>query len=137
MIVGANPPPELQALASESILVTGYVPDLRPYFELASLFISPLSASLGVSQDILKAVSMLTPVVATPASLDNLAAFEANLHLLVGESDDELIRHSIRLLREEQTRLNLSILAREALLQHYSWEQVALRYEAFVRGVAG
>ena len=41
-IVGRNPTPEVQALASDAVIVTGTVTDVRPYLQHAAIVVAPL-----------------------------------------------------------------------------------------------
>ncbi len=75
-IVGKNPPPEVQRLASAHITVTGFVPDIREYVRRGGLFIVPLRIGSGLRIKILEALAMGIPVVTTPvgaAGLEHLS----------------------------------------------------------------
>lgn len=64
-IVGSRPGPAVQALASERIEVTGYVPDVAPFFERARVFVSPLRYGAGVKGKVGQSLSFGLPVVST------------------------------------------------------------------------
>ena len=71
-LIGGNPPPELRACASDSIEVTGRVPDVRPYYEFSIVFVSPLRFGAGIKNKVLEAMAMETPIIATPLSCDGI-----------------------------------------------------------------
>ncbi len=72
-IVGHRPPPEIQRLADPpSIEVTGSVPDVRPYYERASVFIVPLRLGGGTRLKIVEAMAMGLPVVSTSVGAEGL-----------------------------------------------------------------
>jgi sugar transferase (PEP-CTERM/EpsH1 system associated) len=72
-IVGSNPIPEVQALASEpGVIVTGRVPDVRPYLSHASVVVAPLRIARGVQNKVLEALAMARPVVATENALQGI-----------------------------------------------------------------
>src|SRR5204863_7853178 len=63
-IVGQNPPASLKSLmADSSILVSGYVPDIRPYLCRAAVAICPITYGAGIQNKILEAMSCATAVV--------------------------------------------------------------------------
>jgi glycosyltransferase involved in cell wall biosynthesis len=127
-IIGSHPPAHLRQLASESVIIMGYVPDLRPYFELATAYISPLEQPIGNPRALLKAAAMMTPLICSPAALQDLE-FQHEQEALIAESDDEFIRAAIRLLREDQTRLRLQLNSRDKVQALYAWEQVTSQFE--------
>ena len=73
-IVGSEPPPSVQRLATENIIVTGYVKDLSPYFENCRVFIAPLRYGAGVKGKVNMAMSYGLPVVGTPVALEGIHA---------------------------------------------------------------
>jgi sugar transferase (PEP-CTERM/EpsH1 system associated) len=81
-IVGSKPAPEVQQLASEpGILVTGRVPDVRPWLLSAAVVVAPLRIARGVQNKVLEAMAMARPVVASSAALQGIGAIPcADVH---------------------------------------------------------
>jgi glycosyltransferase involved in cell wall biosynthesis len=77
-IVGSNVPATITALASEDLIIAGYVPDVTPYFTGCRLSISPLRYGAGVKGKVNTAMSYGLPVVATATSIEGM-------HLRPGE----------------------------------------------------
>lgn len=74
-VVGSNPAPEVAALAAQpNVVVTGRVPDVRPYLKHAELAVAPLRIARGVQNKVLEALAMARPVVATANALQGLEA---------------------------------------------------------------
>jgi sugar transferase (PEP-CTERM/EpsH1 system associated) len=67
LLVGANPTPAVKSLASSSIVVTGTVPDIRPYLWEAAAGVAPLFTARGVQNKVLEAIAARLPTVVTPA----------------------------------------------------------------------
>ena len=65
LIVGNVPPPEVRALASDRIEVTGFVPTLEPYYALSRVAVSPLRYGAGVKGKIVGSLRAGVPVVTT------------------------------------------------------------------------
>ncbi|MCL4745852.1 MAG: TIGR03087 family PEP-CTERM/XrtA system glycosyltransferase [Burkholderiaceae bacterium] len=72
-IVGSNPGDAVRALESiEGVLVTGRVPDVRPYLAHASVAVAPLRIARGVQNKLLEALAMGRRVVCTAAAAQGL-----------------------------------------------------------------
>jgi sugar transferase (PEP-CTERM/EpsH1 system associated) len=72
-VVGSSPVPEVSALAEESgIIVTGRVPDVRPYLAHAAVVVAPLRIARGVQNKVLEALAMARPVVATENAVQGI-----------------------------------------------------------------
>ena len=72
-IVGSRPSDAVRALASDHVVVTGTVPDVRPYLSHSRVVVAPLRIARGIQNKVLEALSMARPVVATDDALDGLA----------------------------------------------------------------
>jgi sugar transferase (PEP-CTERM/EpsH1 system associated) len=72
-IVGANPVREIQALGGDKdILVTGYVPDVRPYLISSAVSVFPIFFGGGVKIKVLLSLAMGIPVVSTRMSAEGI-----------------------------------------------------------------
>jgi glycosyltransferase involved in cell wall biosynthesis len=128
-LVGNHPPPELLGLASESVKVTGRVPDVRPYLARAAAFVSPLRLGAGIKNKILEALAVGCPVVATPLSIDGIAVRDRH-EVLIAKSDAEIVTAITRLLTDPALQTTLAHNGRAVVEQQYSWWRVAEQYEA-------
>ena len=131
-VVGRDPLPEVRALAGPRVEVTGFVEDVRPWLDQATVFVSPLIGGAGIKNKILQAWSMRKPVVATPVSSGGLLAVDGQ-NLLSASGPEQLAAACLRLLREPELRERLAAAGRETVLAHYSWdakaEELALRLD--------
>ena len=73
-VVGRNPYKSLQELSRKdpSIIVTGRVPDVRPYMEKASVYIVPIRIGGGTRLKIYEAMAMELPIVSTTVGAEGL-----------------------------------------------------------------
>lgn len=132
-LVGNAPPPEMQALASDSIKVTGRVPDIKPYLARATAFVSPLRLGAGIKNKVLEALALGCPVVATPISVDGIHVTDGQDALVA--DDDALVGAVVRLLKDTALQATLSGNGRRLIEQRYSWARVAALYEQLYREV--
>ena len=71
-IVGRNPTAAVNALAAPDVLVTGAVPDTRPWLAAAAVCVAPLHLARGVQNKVLEAMAMARPVVASPGAAEGI-----------------------------------------------------------------
>ena len=86
-IVGARPARAIARLADPpDLLVTGRVPDVRPWLGRADVAVAPLRIARGVQNKVLEALAMARPVVATPQAAEGLHAEPGRELLLAGDA---------------------------------------------------
>ncbi|KXB31392.1 sugar transferase [Dechloromonas denitrificans] len=130
-IVGRSPTPEVQALASEHIVVTGTVPDVRPYLQHAGIVVAPLRIARGIQNKILEAMAMARPVVATT---DCAAAVDAvkGTELLVASNASEFIDTIDSQLASPMAGNAIGEAARARVVEHCSWDAHMNRIDPYL-----
>jgi len=120
-IVGRSPTPDVQGLAGEHIVVTGTVPDVRPYLQHAAVVVAPLRIARGIQNKILEAMAMARPVI---ASADCAAAVDADktTELLTASSAAEFIAAVEMQLADPQGAVRIGQAARAKVVARYSWD---------------
>lgn len=129
-LVGANPPPDVQALASDCVTVTGRVDDLRPYLARATVFVSPLRLGAGIKNKVLEALAMGCPLAATPLSVDGIAVQNERDALVAPLENGALTAAVLRLLADPALRAALSANGPALVARDHSWAGAAARYAA-------
>ncbi|MBL8146356.1 MAG: glycosyltransferase [Anaerolineae bacterium] len=132
-LVGNAPPPEIQALASGAVTVTGHVPDMLPYLQQAAVFVSPLRYGAGIKNKVLEALAAGCPVAGTPLSFDGIAVEDGTSALIAPLED--LTGAILRVLDEPALAARLSREGRALIESRYTWERVAESYERLYREV--
>lgn len=128
-IVGADPPPDVLRLASSpGITVTGYVPDVRPYFWRAALSIVPLRIGGGVRIKILESLAAGCPVVSTSLGAAGLNLGDAE-GLLRADDPRTFAHQVIVLLRDPDRCEDLGNRGRDSVIQKYAWPAIVRQLE--------
>jgi polysaccharide biosynthesis protein PslH len=119
-IVGRNPVAAVLDLASDSVVVTGTVSDVRPYLQYASAIVAPLRIARGIQNKILEAMAMSKAVVAS-STCANVIDAKIGDELLAAETPFEFVEKISLLLLQEKIAQRMGELARLCVLTNYSW----------------
>jgi sugar transferase (PEP-CTERM/EpsH1 system associated) len=119
-IVGRAPTPAVRALAGERVIVTGDVPDVRPYIAHADVIEAPLRIARGIQNKVLEAMAMARPVVVAAAAASGLAA-RAGQECAIADSAETFAAATLQLLEAPPARATMGQLARAAVLERYGW----------------
>ncbi len=119
-IVGRSPIPAVLSLASEHVVVTGTVDDVRPYLQHAAVVVAPLRLARGIQNKVLEAMAMGLPVVASQECAGPVDAVPERDFLTAGTVEDYL--HQIgSLLQSPERAAVIGKAARDRVLTRYSW----------------
>ncbi len=133
-IVGARPTPAVKALGGPAILVTGRVPDVRPFLQHAAVVVAPMRVARGIQNKVLEGMAMARPVVTTSKGLEGIAA-TAGRHLLVSDESASFADTVVKVLREGDSGVGGR--ARTFVESRYTWASATDALVAVIRGCTG
>jgi GT2 family glycosyltransferase len=87
VLAGANPTPEILALAGQDIIVPGRVNELAPMFERARVFVAPLRYGAGVKGKIYSALTHGVPVVSTSIGAEGMGLVQGEEVLVADQAE--------------------------------------------------
>jgi sugar transferase (PEP-CTERM/EpsH1 system associated) len=136
VIVGSDPPAEVVKLREQpGITVTGYVDDIRPHIDSASVAVVPMRIAVGVQNKVLEAMAMGLPVVATPIATRALSADCPGVIEAAGAED--MIAEVSKLLDNPDLARRTGEQGRQEVIRNFSWDsnvgKLELIYEEAVR----
>lgn len=120
-IVGRSPSPAVQDLAGERVVVTGTVPDVRPYLRHGAVAVAPLRIARGIQNKVIEAMAMGLPVVVAKECGGAVDAVPER-DFLIAESVEDYLRQIGALLRSDERRSAIGNAARQRVLSRYSWD---------------
>jgi glycosyltransferase involved in cell wall biosynthesis len=130
-IVGARPSAAVMALADRpGIIVTGSVPDVRPYLAYASMAVAPLRIARGIQNKVLEAMAMGKTVVASPQAIEGINA-HPDRDVVVANDERDFSNLIIKLL-QNGTNPAVGHAARARVLEDYNWEKNLERIDALL-----
>ncbi|HEX6383130.1 MAG TPA: glycosyltransferase [Anaerolineae bacterium] len=121
-IVGRDPtPPLLAAGQRPGVTVTGFVDDVRPYLEQATVFAAPLRFGAGLQNKVLEAMAMEVPVVASPLAADGLRTEEGEQPpIQIVQGAPSFASALIQKLKEDSLALDTE--ARRFIERNFVWD---------------
>lgn len=124
-IVGASPPKKIRELAEkdESVVVTDFVDDVRPYMKKAETYLCPMRDGGGTRLKILDALSMGMPIVATTMACEGIDVVPER-HALIADTPEKFVAQILRIQNDEQLRFRISAEARRFVEEKYSWSVI-------------
>ena len=120
-IVGRSPAPAVLELAGDRVVVTGTVPDVRPYLRHAAVVVAPLRIARGIQNKVLEAMSMAVPVVVARGCGEAVDAVPEQ-DFLLAESAEDHVRQINALLASPEQRAAVGEAARRQVVRRYSWD---------------
>jgi len=120
LLIGSNPSPEVKALASEHVIVTGYVTDeqLLEYYLTARVAVVPLRYGAGIKNKVIEAMAYGTPLVTTPVGGQGLFGLEEIIPIT---DDPALFAENVcQLMRNQEQWCRISRAGAEFVEQRFS-----------------
>jgi polysaccharide biosynthesis protein PslH len=137
-IVGRDPTSSVRALGDRpGVTVTGFVDDVRPYLERASVFAAPIRFGAGIQNKLLEALAMEVPVVATPLAAEGLRTEDgANPPIDVARDAAGAAERIVARLRLAADGPPADPALRRYVADHFDWGRNADRLERILADAA-
>lgn len=120
-IVGSSPAPEVLKLKeTNGVLVTGRVPDVRPYIANATAAVAPMRIGRGIQNKVLEAMAMARPIVVTPEALEGIDA-KPGIEVILA-ADETSFADGCLFAASPQGAI-IGAAARRRVLADYSWPE--------------
>lgn len=124
IIAGMNPSTEIAKLDSApNIEVTGFVDDIKPYFDKSHIFVAPFQIARGVQNKVLQAMACALPVVSTPLGAEGIACKDS-VDILLANTAAEFSERCITLANNTNLSREIGQQALTTINTQYAWESV-------------
>jgi len=134
-IVGSHPPPDVQALASPQVDVTGWVEDLEPLLDSARVMAAPLRYGAGMKGKIAQALSVGLPVVTTAVGAEGLENGDKDC-MLIAETAQDLASRVVQVYRDDELWRRLSSAGQTLIAERCSTEVLSRRLGELLEGTS-
>lgn len=124
-IIGRQPGPQIKALHNPpSVLVSGEVDDVKPFYESCRLSVVPLRSGGGTRLKILESMALSRPVVSTTIGAEGIE-IEHGRNILIADSPLEIAEAVCRLLDNPTLAKALAKEGRQLVEDKYDWKSIA------------
>ena len=123
-IVGGNPSARVQKLAErKGVVVTGRVPEIKPYFAEATVFVVPLRIGSGTRLKILEALAMGKAIVSTSVGAEGLDLKDGE-EIFIADEPTGFAEAVTRLLTDASLRRRIGENGRARVERDYDWRSI-------------
>lgn len=137
MIVGGEPDVRMKEFAGrDNVTLTGWVQDVRPYLNEASVVVASVFEGAGMRTKVLEAWAMQKPVVGTSLSFEGLITGSGEFGY-IGDETEQFADGMKRLLSDPELARSMGQRARRFVQQNFSWETFADTYDRIYSEVLG
>lgn len=127
VIVGNKPRDEVLSIASDRVIVTGFVEDIRPYFQSALCMVAPLVMGAGIKIKVLEGLSAGIPVLTNNIGIEGIPA-KNGIDFLYCKTPDEYISSILRLIQDNNFAQRLGKNAKIFISENYDYDKDALMF---------
>jgi len=113
-----------RALEDKSVHVLGFVPDIRPIVQRASVFIAPIRIGSGTKIKVLNAMAQAKPVVATTVAAEGIDVTPGE-NILIADDPEDFGKKVLYLLRNEEIARKMGERARDLMEKKYNWDVIS------------
>ncbi len=125
-LAGASPHARVKALASDKVIVTGWVDDIRKYYAGAKIFLAPMQLGTGLQNKLLEAMSMKLPCITSTLCNSALMAREGK-EILIGNTPAEVAAHAIKLIENQDFANSIAQNGYIFVKSNYSWRGATMK----------
>jgi sugar transferase (PEP-CTERM/EpsH1 system associated) len=136
-IVGGKPAAAVKNLMKlDGVVVTGRVPDVRPYIFHSTAVVAPMRIARGIQNKVLEAMAMAKPVIVTSGALEGIDASPGR-EVILAEDAAAFAGAALRLTganggtTPEGTALGQT--ARRLVLERYDWDACLSGFDELMR----
>lgn len=131
-LAGATPHARVKQLASDKVIVTGWVDDMREYYAGARIFLAPMQLGTGLQNKLLEAMSMRLPCITSSLCNSALLAKEES-EILIGNNPQEVANQVIRLLNDKQLADSIALNGYTFIKSNYTWQGATDKLAAIIK----
>ena len=137
-IVGGHPPSAIYEISKkdESVTVTGYVEDMRPYLARSSVVVVPMISGRGIKNKTLEAMAMGKPVVSTSIGARGIDV-TAGENIALADTPEDFASEVLQLLGNRELHETIGRNARALVEARHSWERAADMLNELIEQAAG
>lgn len=128
-VVGTRPTSAVQKLASEHVVVTGFVSDPKVYLRQATVVVAPMYSGAGVQNKIIEAMSIGCCVVTTKIGAEGLEEVRDGEQIFIRTDFQEMANAIVLLMRDYKQRELVGKRAKQYVASHLTFERIFNKFK--------
>ncbi len=133
-ICGATPSARVKALASENVVVTGWVDSMSEYYAKSRIFIAPMRLGTGLQNKLLEAMATRLPCITSQLAGRPLENARDGKELLICNSPQEYADAVKMLMTNAEKYRELSDAGYDFVRSNYNWETTTAKLSEIITG---
>jgi len=134
IIAGQRPVAKVKELASQNIIVKGFIQDLAAEYNAASVVVAPLRFGAGTQNKVLEAMAMGMPVVTSNVGFKGLN-IETGQGAILSTDTSSFANSVIELLSDVSFRQSVGQKGIAVIQQQFNWDNIAMQLENYFAGI--
>jgi polysaccharide biosynthesis protein PslH len=131
LIAGANPDKKVLALASENVVISGWVEDIRDCYSNSKILIAPMQLGTGLQNKLLEAMAMELPCITSPLANNALGA-ENGKEIISCSTPEEYAKNIKMLLENEATYNKIANNGHNYVLAQFNWQKIVKQLNTII-----
>lgn len=131
-IVGQQPSLMVKQLASENVIVTGYVKDIRAEYLKSAVNVAPMRFGAGTLNKVLESIALGIPVVATSISMLGLPK-ELAKFVFIADTPKQFANTVLEIINNPSIRNELMVEGKAIIRETLSWNHIVGDFELFLK----
>jgi len=121
LIAGASPISAVTALASQQVVVSGWLDDIRDAYNESRIFVAPMLSGSGMQNKLLEAMCMKLPCVTTTLAANAIGA-KHGMELFIADDDQAIAHFILTLMHDTDLADAMGTRARDFVSEGFQWE---------------
>lgn len=128
-VVGSLPPPSIRALASDDIVVTGFVDDLQGYISDSCCTVAPVRVAAGIQNKVLVSMGCGLPVIMTSLIAHGIPALVDNENCIICDDTKCFANKCIDFMTNTELRKRIGDCGYQMVKSDFCWNECLKGYE--------
>ncbi len=136
VICGASPATRVKALASENIIVTGWVDSMSEYYAKSKIFIAPMRLGTGLQNKLLEAMATRIPCITSTLAGRPLENVKNGEEIIICKSTEEYVTAVKSLINNKDYYNKIADSGYEFVKNNYNWETAGKKLSDIIYGLS-
>lgn len=120
-VYGSNMPDDIEELASDHVIIKGYVKSLSSVFDQCRVFVAPLLSGAGIKGKVLESIAFGVPSVLSPVAAESTGLTHGS-STYIARTNEDWVKHITSLYEDETLWKSISDSTQSVIENDYDFE---------------